>query len=44
VCAAVAAGCLLRLVPDLLAQRRLSVLQTHAAILRQAAAAFLLGR
>jgi hypothetical protein len=44
VCAAVAAGCLLRLVPELLAHRSLSTLKTHAAILRQAAAGFLLGR
>jgi GT2 family glycosyltransferase len=44
VCAAVAAGCLLRLVPELLARRSPSTLKTHAAILRQAAAGFLLGR
>jgi GT2 family glycosyltransferase len=44
VCAAVAAGCLLRLAPELLAQRRLSTLKTHAAILRQAATGVVLGR
>lgn len=44
VCGAVAAGCLLRLAPELIARPRMTTLKTHAAILRQAAAGFLLGR